>query len=713
MKESTMADHWAGCSGLPLPVQLRRVVETSDYVDALRRSARMAELGARSPEPAALADELAVLIDDGVLAGMLVIEVLAGLRHGRADELLISLLDHPERLVRRHAGWRLGRRRIAVRAVPQLLDQLAIGGIDTMHAHRTLRAWSAFDPATIARLAARRLGTTDDPARRARLIDLVGVIADPATDDLLLHRASDRDESVPSRLAAIGALGQRSGGRIDEGLRRLAKLDDDIGDHAALALLDRSIPSDVTCRSTDGGLRIGQFTLAGGLDGQLSLGGRGDTGGVANLLVSLSEALSRRHDVEHVLTIGRGTVADAITGTVNAGEALPSFGMIVVGDDARPGVAAIDLWEHLPAIERGIRRVLRRQGPVDLLHLRMADVGTLAGAAIARELGIPICFSLAPDPHNVLLSLQERGELDLDSFLRLETESHVWFRARLVEQMANEADRLALFPRSRSLELLTDPGSESDDLAQRSSIVAEGIDIGLLRRAETEHAPTRPNSRLANVLDDLAIEIPASRRDLPLVLSVGRLHPIKGMDRVVAAWASDPLLTESCNLVIVGGNFEDPSPTEQSVLDAIDRALPRSDARRQGLVLLGGRPRADVARLLVAAVRGRVGCWSSGGIYVDGALKEEFGLAVIEALAAGLVVVAPSIGGPPTYVDHGDFGVLVDPDGDLATAMRDAFGLVDRPSRSRRAREMVEQRYSIDTMAAQLVELYRPAAALL
>ncbi|MEO7369564.1 MAG: hypothetical protein ABIZ69_01800, partial [Ilumatobacteraceae bacterium] len=532
---------------MQLSLELRKVVETNDYVDALRRSARIAELGARSPEPAALVDALAMVIDDGVFAAVLVIEVLAGIPHGRADELLISLLDHPDQLVRRHASWRLRRRRIAVPAVPWLLDQLVIGGIDTMHAHRTLRAWSACDPATITRLAATALGTTDDPAGRARLIDLVGVIADPVADDLLLHLAGDREESVAARLAAIGALGQRGGERIDAALHRLAKLDDDIGDHAALALLERSIPTNDTCGWTDRGMRIGQFTLAGGLDGQLSRGGRGDTGGVANLLVSLSEALSRRHDVAHVLTIGRGTVADAITGTVEAGDSLPSFGMIAVGDDARPGEATTDLWEHLPAIERGIRRVLRRQGPVDLLHLRMADVGTLAGATIARELGIPICFSLAPDPHNVLHSLQQRGELDQDSFVRLEAESHVWFRARLVEQMANEADRLALFPRSRSFELLTDSVSESGDFGQRSSVVAEGIDIGLLRQAETEHSPTRTNGRPASVLDDLADRIPESRR-----------------------------------------------------------ALPSNDVRREGLVLLGGRPRADVARLLVAAVRGRV-----------------------------------------------------------------------------------------------------------
>jgi glycosyltransferase involved in cell wall biosynthesis len=381
--------------------------------------------------------------------------------------------------------------------------------------------------------------------------------------------------------------------------------------------------------------------------------------------------------------------------------------MVAFGDDARPAESANDAWEHLPAIERGIRRVLRLAGPVDVLHLRMADAGTLAGATVAAELGIPVCFSVAPDPHNVIESLQRRGELDDDSFVRLATETHVWFRARLIERIARDADQLALFPRSKPMEFLERIDVDGEQRHQSVRVVAEGIDTGLIDRAiETAHTPC-DNARPGDVLDELAARISPSRRGLPLVVSVGRFHPVKGMDRVVSAWASDPELHEACNLVIVGGDLAAPSATEAAVLEAIDRIVPRFDRRRDGVILLGGRPRVDVARLLVSTVFGRTGDWAAGGVYVDGALKEEFGLAVLEALAAGLVVVAPSTGGPSTYVEHGDTGVLVDPGADLGVAIRDAFGLVARSGRRERARAMVEQRYSIDTMAAQLVQLYR------
>jgi len=689
--------------------ELGHLARSPDFVGTLLRSAQLAAEVGRSPQSVELVHELHDLVDDGPLAGVLAIDVLGAIEHAAATEALSALLAAPDPLLRRHAAWRLRRRSVTAAAVPRLLDMLVVGGIDTMHSHRALLRWSTSDPA-IVDLATARLSATGDGRQRARLVDLLGAVDDPRITELLVDLAADPMEFGSARIAAIGALADRDG--ADEAaLRRIAACDDEVGAYATLAVCDRARAGAVGGRRSSGGLRIAQLTMAAGLDGQLSLGGRGDTGGVASLLVSLGEALACRPEIDHVLTIGRGTVTDAILGSSPSNDGPLSFATIAIGDEGRPVESADDLWEQLPAIKRCIRRSICRAGGVDLLHLRMADAGTLAGAEIAACAAIPTCFSLAPDPHNVLSSLQARGEADGDAVARLATEEHIWFRARLVERLAREADRIALFPRSRTIDFFTGGDAAHRRVDQRSAVVAEGIDIGLIRRAEAADGLTPSTiARRGDVLADLASGIPPDRRDLPLLVSVGRLNPVKGMDRVVAAWAVDPLLHARFNLVIVGGDLDDPSAIERSVLETIDGLVPAGDARRTGLQLLGGRPHADVARLLVSAARGLVGCWAAGGVYVDGAWKEEFGLAVIEALAAGLVVVAPSIGGPPTYIDEGDIGVLVDPDADLGEAIGRAFGLVDRPGRAGRARRLIEQRYSVETMAERLVGLYQPLA---
>jgi glycosyltransferase involved in cell wall biosynthesis len=690
--------------------EVTSLARSGDYARMLRRSGQIARSVAGSSDSRTMVRGLATSATHGPIAALMAIEALVGVRHPDADDALLALLAHPDRIVRRHVGWRLSERPPTVRAYPALIDMLTEGGIDTMHAHRTLRRWSKVDASSIARIVIARLAITSGAAERARLVDLLGVI-EIDTEDVLVRLASDGDEATAVRTAAIGALGERPNDHVTATLRRLVTSDDAVDTDAALALTSNGGSGVATSDlRPDVGLRVAQLVLAEGLDGQLSLGGKGDTGGVASLLVSLGEALAIRPEVDHVLTIGRGTPSDAVTGPLASSRRPLSYGVVAFGDDVRPAAAPDEIWEHLPVIERSLRRVLHRAGPTDILHLRMADAGTLAGAEVAAELGIPICFSVAPDPHNVIDSLQSRGELDDESFVRLVTDSHVWFRARMVERLTEDAEQLALFPRSRPLAFLEDVTSVRSH--ERVAVVAEGIDLRLLDRVATD-TPMSPTAvRRGDVLEELAASIHETRRHLPLALSVGRLNPVKGMDRVVSAWASDPRLRASCNLVIVGGDLADPSATETVVLAEIERIVPIADRRHAGLVLLGGRPRADVARLQNAAVSGRPGGWAGGGVYVDGALKEEFGLAILEAMAAGLVVVAPSTGGPSTYVDDGDTGVLVDPSDALAPAIRDAFALVDRPGRAARARAVVESRYSIDTMAAQLVELYRPAMAL-
>ena len=415
----------------------------------LRRSSQLAEQVRRLRDQELLAHELGRLAAAGPISAIVAIESLAEVDHRLADDRLTDLLAHPEQLVRRHAAWRLGDRHPSERALPALVELLVVGGIDTMHAHRTLRRWSAVFGHTIVRAAIAKLSAGGTPAARARLVDLLGVIGDDA-DHVLLHLVLDDREAPTVRAAAIGALGERSSPAIDAALQRLAAFDDTIGTDAALALSTRQHRESPLDRDGRVGLRIAQLVLTG--DSTVnSASVDAATPVVSPVCWSRSVRPWRvETDVDHVLTIGRGTLTDAVIGPLSSSRIPLSFGMVAFGDDTRPAASANDAWEHLPAIERGIRRALRLAGPVDVLHLRMADAGTLAGANVAAELGVAVCFSVAPDPHNVIESLQRRGELDDESFVRLATDTHVWFRARLIERIARDADQLALFPRSRA-----------------------------------------------------------------------------------------------------------------------------------------------------------------------------------------------------------------------------------------------------------------------
>ena len=95
------------------------------------------------------------------------------------------------------------------------------------------------------------------------------------------------------------------------------------------------------------------------------------------------------------------------------------------------------------------------------------------------------------------------------------------------------------------------------------------------------------------------------------------------------------------------------------------------------------------------------------------ATKEEFGLAIVEALAAGLPVTAPLAGGPATYVEPGRTGTLVDTTDTAALAS--AIGATPRPGPRRRTPPgtpvpVVEERYTLERMARSLTAVYRVSA---
>jgi glycosyltransferase involved in cell wall biosynthesis len=246
--------------------------------------------------------------------------------------------------------------------------------------------------------------------------------------------------------------------------------------------------------------------------------------------------------------------------------------------------------------------------------------------------------------------------------------------------------------------------------------VPAAVGAGPAESADPAAGPMPP------VLEDLRAAVEAlgpARVGLPLVVSVGRLAEVKGMARLVEAVAADPDLRRRANLVIVGGDLDDPIPEERAEIDRIEAVFVSHPEMADALVMLGHRPHDDVLRVLATAEVGLDATVAPGGAYACGSRKEEFGLAIVEALAAGLPVVAPRAGGPGSYLEDGVTGRLVDTldRAALVAGIHDALDLALRPGRADRARSLVAERFTIGAMAGALIPVYavaigRPAGAL-
>jgi glycosyltransferase involved in cell wall biosynthesis len=176
--------------------------------------------------------------------------------------------------------------------------------------------------------------------------------------------------------------------------------------------------------------------------------------------------------------------------------------------------------------------------------------------------------------------------------------------------------------------------------------------------------------------ENLPDDVPDGAR---VLLAVARLTPQKGLDTAVRAL---PLLPDDTVLVVLG---EGPDRVR---LDRLARDL--GVERR---VFLPGRV-PDVAAWLRRAA-----------LLVHPARWEGFGLGVLEAMLAGLPVVASDVSSLPELVIEGETGYLVRPDDPSALALGVARAL-DRPELGAAGRERARRDFSVARMADRTAALY-------
>jgi glycosyltransferase involved in cell wall biosynthesis len=172
--------------------------------------------------------------------------------------------------------------------------------------------------------------------------------------------------------------------------------------------------------------------------------------------------------------------------------------------------------------------------------------------------------------------------------------------------------------------------------------------------------------------------------------------------------------------------LDEPKKGLAVLLHALADVARRNDMPAWQCVLVGDGPARDGLRHLAAELglpgrivfagmrRDAASVLPVMDIFVCPSLYEGFGIAIVEAMAAGRPVIASDVGGIPEIVVHEDTGLLVPP-GD-AGALADAIAaLLSRPDRARalgaRGRERARQRFSIGTAVRRHQQLYEALSA--
>jgi D-inositol-3-phosphate glycosyltransferase len=318
---------------------------------------------------------------------------------------------------------------------------------------------------------------------------------------------------------------------------------------------------------------------------------------------------------------------------------------------------------HLGEFADGVEAFRLAEGlDYDLIHAHYWLSGA-AGLTLRDEWGAPLIqmFHTLGRLKNTVA--QSAAEVEPD--LRIAEESRI----------VAEADRIVAANVVERAHLVWYYGARAD----RVEVIPCGVDTELFQ----------PMSRsAAKDLLELGSE--------PLLLYVGRLDPIKGLETLLDAMTRLPGAT----LLIIGGDQDEPD----------NGHAVRLRARAAGLGLdgrvrfRGAQPQRRL-RLFYAAADATV----------MPSYYESFGMVALEAMACGSPVVASRVGGLTTTIKDGITGHLV-PEGDAAALAARLAGLLADPEARRRMgrdamRWAAEHRWPcVAESVCRLYSTLRPAA---
>jgi glycosyltransferase-like protein len=231
------------------------------------------------------------------------------------------------------------------------------------------------------------------------------------------------------------------------------------------------------------------------------------------------------------------------------------------------------------------------------------------------------------------------------------------------------------------------------DYGTKAEVVHNGVDAARFQAADPAQARTRARTQARTQAKELRRR--AGAADRPLILSVGGIEPRKGSDTLVRAIAALKNAGRHPVLAVVGGHsFQDYRPYRDRVLASLPGLGLRLD---DDVVQVGTVPDAELPAWYAAA-----------DVLAFPSTKEGWGLAVLEAMSAGLPVVASDLPVFREYLTAGRDALLVPVDdaAALAAALTEVLDDPELAARLRARALVTAQRFTWARSAAEHQAIY-------
>ncbi|TFH59378.1 MAG: HAD-IIB family hydrolase [Candidatus Zixiibacteriota bacterium] len=442
-----------------------------------------------------------------------------------------------------------------------------------------------------------------------------------------------------------------------------------------------------------GELYIALLSIHGLIRGKnLELGRDADTGGQTLYVVELAQALADQPGVNRVDLITRRVVDETVDDDYAQPIEILSDNLRIVRINSGPDgyIPKEQLWDHLDGFADNLASFFRENNTFpDIIHSHYADAGYV-GSHLANLLGIPLIHT----GHSL-------GRVKRSRFLASGlTAQDIEDRFNMSRRIEAEETTLATAER-----VITSTHQEIENQyelydhyqPEQMQVVPPGTDL-------KQFMPPKGGELESPLFGELVRHL--RQPDKPIILALSRPDQRKNITALVEAYGQSTEIQGLANLMIVAGNRDDIDDLEEGAQEVFHELLVAVDRHDlYGKVALPKHHQRDQVPMIYRIAA------ASGGVFVNPALTEPFGLTLIEAAASGLPIIATEDGGPRDIIGNCQHGFLIDPlePATIAEALLKLLG--DKKlwtSYAEKGLRGVRANYSWDAHAKRYLEMVRP-----
>ena len=371
----------------------------------------------------------------------------------------------------------------------------------------------------------------------------------------------------------------------------------------------------------------------------LELGRDADTGGQTQYVLELVKSLANTSEVDQVDLVTRLINDSKVDNDYSQQEEFVEPGVRILRFRFGPNkyLRKELLWPYLDELTESLISHYKNNKP-NFIHAHYADAGYV-GVKLSKSLNVPLIFT----GHS--LGREKQRKL-LDAGLKtnqIEKLYSISKRIQAEEKALKSADIVVTSTKQESVYQYSQYFSFSP---KKARVIPPGVDHNKFHHIHSTTETADIDNMMKPFLKDLT---------KPPLLTISRAVRRKNIPSLIEAYGRSEKLKRKTNLILILGCRDSTSKLDSHQQDVFYNIFETID--KYNLYGKVAYPKKHLPIQIPALYRWAA---SRGGLFVNPALTEPFGLTLLEASSCGLPIISTDDGGPKEICSKCENGLLVD-----------------------------------------------------